>query len=135
MASQPASAACREIAEGDGAMIDQLDDIRASAFLLTPADQFWIATVIAENIGHTVSKLGDVERMRLDHENLVSIKRGIEKRLRIALGGLQQAYNVCRDNEPETCDARMALAFVCEVVGSAFDAATADAKEMRREPK
>jgi hypothetical protein len=65
-----------------------------------------------------------IKRLRSNHKDVVKIKRRTDARLKAALAGLQQIYTVCKDNAPESCDARMALAFVCEVAGDAFEKAT-----------
>lgn len=63
-------------------------------------------------------------RWRANHKNVVATKRGIEARLKTALAALQQIYDICKDNAPESCNQRMALAFVGEVAGDAFEKVT-----------
>jgi hypothetical protein len=66
----------------------------------------------------------DVARLRANHRGAVRAKRQTEKRLKIALGALQHAYTVCCDNAQESCEHRMALDFVRQVVGDGFERAT-----------
>lgn len=65
-----------------------------------------------------------IQSLRANHASVVETKRGANARLKMALAALQQIYDVCKDNAPESCDARMALAFVREVAGDAFEKAT-----------
>lgn len=71
-------------------------------------------------------------RWRENHKTVVATKRGVDARLKIALAALQQIYDVCGDNAPESCNARMALAFVREVAGSAFEKATTNVPGLGR---
>lgn len=64
------------------------------------------------------------DRWKANHKDAIATKRGTDARLKTALAALQQIYDVCRENAPESCDARMALAFVYEVAGDAFEKAT-----------
>lgn len=66
----------------------------------------------------------ELARLKSNHKDAVATKRKIEKRLKIALAALQNIYTVCKDNEPESCDARMALAFVRSVACDGFEKAT-----------
>jgi hypothetical protein len=65
------------------------------------------------------------KRLRNNHKDVVRTKRRTDARLKIALAALQQIYEVCKDNAPESCDARMALNFVQEVAADGFNRATA----------
>lgn len=66
----------------------------------------------------------EIYRLRANHKDVVETKRGTDARLRVALAGLQQIYTVCGDNAPESCDHEKALAFVRQVSGDVFEAAT-----------
>jgi hypothetical protein len=66
----------------------------------------------------------EIKRLRANHRDVVEHKRGTSKRLKAALEGLQQIYDVCRDNVAESCNHRMALDFVHQVAGAAFEKAT-----------
>src|SRR6185312_5753149 len=63
-------------------------------------------------------------RWKANHKDAVQTKRGTDARLKVALAALQQIYDVCRDNRGETCNHRMALDFVDQLAGAAFDKAT-----------
>lgn len=69
-------------------------------------------------------KNAEIARLRGNHNEAVAVKRRTDARLQVALAALQQIYDVCGDNAPESCNARMALAFVREVAGDAFEKAT-----------
>lgn len=66
----------------------------------------------------------EIDRLRANHKDVVETKRGTDARLKVALAGLQQIYTVCGDNAPESCDHEKALAFVRQVSGDVFEAAT-----------
>jgi hypothetical protein len=68
----------------------------------------------------------DADRWRANHKDAVETKRGTDARLRVTLAALQQIYDVCTDNAPESCNQRMALDFVRQVAGDAFEKATHD---------
>ena len=63
-------------------------------------------------------------RWKANHKDAVQTKRGTDARLKVALAALQQIYDVCRDNGAGTCNHRMALDFVDQLAGAAFDKAT-----------
>ena len=82
------------------------------------SDKEWHQHPIAAEAQKTIQSL------RANHKSVVETKRGANARLKAALEALQQIYDVCGDNAPESCDARIALAFVRDVAGNAFEKAT-----------
>jgi hypothetical protein len=71
-------------------------------------------------------------RWKENHKTVVATKRGVDARLKTALAALQQIYDVCKDNAPESCNQRMALAFVGEVAGDAFEKVTTNVRGLGR---
>jgi hypothetical protein len=65
-----------------------------------------------------------IKRLTANHKDVVTVKRRIEARLKIALAALQQVYTVCNENAAETCDARTALDVVRQVACDSFEQAT-----------
>lgn len=71
-------------------------------------------------------------RWRENHKTVVATKRGVDARLKVALAALQQIYDVCGDNAGEECGHRLALSFVRQVAGNAFEKATTNVPGLGR---
>ena len=69
-----------------------------------------------------------IQTLRANHKSVVETKRGANARLKAALAALQQIYDVCGDNDTDTCDHRMALRFVRDVACNAFEQATTNVR-------
>lgn len=68
----------------------------------------------------TISELRAIaDRWKANHRDAVQTKRGIDKRLRVALAGLQKIYDMSNDGTPFGNAIR-------EVAGEAFERATHD---------
>lgn len=65
-----------------------------------------------------------IRSLRANHKDIVEIKRGTDARLKASLAGLQQIYDVCKDNAAASCHHDMALDFVRKVARDAFEKAT-----------
>lgn len=63
-------------------------------------------------------------KWKANHDSVVKTKRRSEARLRIALAGLQEAYDLCGENMYLDSDASLALSLVRQAVKDAFEKAT-----------